>query len=221
MKVSHIFVIILVLLVGGFCLFITKFPLVKMCEISVETEVSSDKFTATTLTRGCGVGSSDYAFVNVRKKEDAIEDSDYLSDEQVFLIIDSEKLTFYWKDGKTLTLNCSDCLVNGIDKANSIAKKSFRDLKIEYQKIQNNVSVNSETKFGYVPDEKTAIDIALKVWIPIYGKETIESEKPYIATLKNGVWVVTGSLPEGMDGGVAEVQISQKDGKVLKIIHGK
>ena len=89
------------------------------------------------------------------------------------------------------------------------------------QTNQSNALGNSETKFGYVPDEKTAIDIALKVWIPIYGKETIEGEKPYQAILKNGVWTVSGSLPEGMDGGVAMAQISQKDGKILKIIHGK
>ncbi|MBX7170889.1 MAG: YbbC/YhhH family protein [Pyrinomonadaceae bacterium] len=89
------------------------------------------------------------------------------------------------------------------------------------QSNQNNVSTNLETKFGYVPDEKTAIEIALKVWIPIYGKETIANEKPYHAILKNGVWTVSGSLPEDWDGGVASVQITQKDGKILKIIHGK
>ena len=86
---------------------------------------------------------------------------------------------------------------------------------------QNNTSINSETKFGYVPDEKTAIEIAIKVWIPIYGKEQIENEKPYHANLKNRIWKVTGSLPEGYDGGVAEARIVQKDGRILKIIHGQ
>ena len=68
---------------------------------------------------------------------------------------------------------------------------------------------------------QTAIDIAVKEWIPIYGEEKIEVEKPYHANLKNGIWTVTGSLPEGWDGGVAEAQISQEDGKILRIIHGK
>jgi hypothetical protein len=59
-------------------------------------------------------------------------------------------------------------------------------------------------------------------WVPVYGKELIESEKPYSATLKNGVWTVTGSLPKPYTlGGVAEAQISQETGRVLKIIHGK
>ena len=86
---------------------------------------------------------------------------------------------------------------------------------------QNNTSTYSETRFGYVPDEKTAIEIAIKVWIPIYGKEKIENEKPYHANLENGIWRVTGSLPENSDGGVAEATISQKDGRVLKVIHGQ
>jgi hypothetical protein len=74
---------------------------------------------------------------------------------------------------------------------------------------------------SYVKDEQAAIDIALKTWIPVYGKEAIDGETPYIAGLKNGVWHVQGSLPKGWDGGVAEAWISQKDGRVIKFIHGK
>ena len=76
-------------------------------------------------------------------------------------------------------------------------------------------------KNGYVPDEQTAISIAVAVWIPIYGKEKIEGQKPYKATLKNGVWTVTGSLREGDVGGTAEAQISQDSGCILRIIHYK
>ena len=36
-----------------------------------------------------------------------------------------------------------------------------------------------EPRKGYVPDVQTAIAIAVAVWIPIYGKEQIENEKPY------------------------------------------
>jgi len=72
---------------------------------------------------------------------------------------------------------------------------------------------------GYVPDEQTAIAIAVAVWTPIYGKAQIESEKPYKAKLSNGVWTVEGSLPEGYDGGTAVAEISQEDGRILKVIH--
>ena len=76
-------------------------------------------------------------------------------------------------------------------------------------------------KRGYVPDEQTAVAIAVAVWIPIYGKEQIESEKPFKATLKNGVWFVEGSLDEPRIGGTAMAEIAQNDGRVLSVFHYK
>ena len=72
-----------------------------------------------------------------------------------------------------------------------------------------------------VPDQETAIRIAVAVWTPIYGKKQIESEKPYKATLKNEVWYITGSLPEGWLGGVAEAEIAKDDGCIIRVSHGK
>lgn len=82
---------------------------------------------------------------------------------------------------------------------------------------------NYKPKEGYVPDEKTAIRIAVAVWIPIYGEKEIEKEKPYKAKLDNGVWTVEGSLPEGkyVRGGVAEADIAKDDGCILRVSHGK
>jgi hypothetical protein len=74
---------------------------------------------------------------------------------------------------------------------------------------------------GFVPDEKTAIKIAEAVWIPIYGDKQIQSEKPFVASLKNGVWTVEGSLPKDWDGGVAIAEISKRDGRILRVSHGK
>lgn len=81
---------------------------------------------------------------------------------------------------------------------------------------------------GLVPNEATAISIAKAVWIPIYGKNQIESEKPYKASINKGVWVVTGSLhkyPRGkavfLVGGVAVAEISQRTGEILGVSHGK
>ena len=74
---------------------------------------------------------------------------------------------------------------------------------------------------GYIPDQDTAIKIAVAVWLPIYGKEQIEKEKPYKAKLKNGIWYVTGSLPEGHVGGVAEAEINKESGCIIRISHGQ
>lgn len=74
---------------------------------------------------------------------------------------------------------------------------------------------------GYVPDSSTAIKIAEAVWEPIYGQKQIQSEKPFHAELRDGVWKVYGHTPPNTPGGVAEADISQKDGRVLRVIHGE
>ena len=78
---------------------------------------------------------------------------------------------------------------------------------------------NIKPKNGYVPDEQTAIKIAVAIWIPIYGEKQIESEKPYKATLKNGIWTVTGKLPEGYEGGTAIAEITKETGCIIRVIH--
>lgn len=74
---------------------------------------------------------------------------------------------------------------------------------------------------GFVPDEKTASRIAEAVWSPIYGEEMIQSEKPFVASLRSGVWTVQGSLPKGWVGGVAIAEIAKSDGRILRVSHGK
>jgi hypothetical protein len=74
---------------------------------------------------------------------------------------------------------------------------------------------------GYVPEAATAIRIAEAVWIPIYGEETLKDEKPFKAHLVNGVWIVRGTLPEGMLGGTAYAEISKETGQILNVTHFK
>ena len=73
---------------------------------------------------------------------------------------------------------------------------------------------------GYVPNAETAIKIAEAVWLPIYGS-AINDKRPFIAKLKDGVWVVEGTLPKNMLGGVPVIAISKNDGRVLRVSHGQ
>jgi len=76
-------------------------------------------------------------------------------------------------------------------------------------------------KHGFIPDEKTAIRVAEAVLMPIYGEEQVVSQRPFTAKLKKDAWIVTGHLPEGLFGGVAEIKISKKTGEILSVTHGK
>ena len=79
---------------------------------------------------------------------------------------------------------------------------------------------------GYVPDSATAARIAEAVWIPIYGERQIREQRPYVARLHGEVWTVLGSFPplppgELWQGGVAEAEISKRDGRILRVSHGR
>jgi len=76
---------------------------------------------------------------------------------------------------------------------------------------------------GFVPDQATAAAIAEAVWLPIYGKQTLDKERPFRATLKGDVWTVTGTVHwknKQDKGGVAIAEISRIDGRIIRVSHG-
>lgn len=101
-----------------------------------------------------------------------------------------------------LLLSCSNNILNKSNQDNS-------------PKIEGYVP-----KAGYVPDMETAIRIAEAVWLPIYG-EKILKRKPYRAKLNGFTWIVEGSLPKGMKGGVPYIEIDKRTCVILKVMHGK
>jgi len=74
---------------------------------------------------------------------------------------------------------------------------------------------------GFIPNQVTATRVAEAILIPIYGQEQIESERPFSAQLNENTWKVEGHLAPGVDGGVAEVWLDKRDGRILRVSHGK
>jgi hypothetical protein len=73
---------------------------------------------------------------------------------------------------------------------------------------------------GFVPDADTAEKITEIILVRIYGETQTNLEKPLKARLRGDVWIVEGTMPPKMLGGVAEVHISKKDGRILYLTHG-
>lgn len=74
---------------------------------------------------------------------------------------------------------------------------------------------------GCVFNQETAIKIAEAVWLPLYGKMIYE-ELPFNTLLiKDSIWIVTGTLPDGMLGGTAFLKMRKQDGKILMVTHYK
>ena len=79
---------------------------------------------------------------------------------------------------------------------------------------------------GYIPDERTAIAVGLAVLEPVYGHEILEREKPFHAILINGVWKVEGTLKRPHRGGfalggTAVIELDQRTGRIIRMIHEK
>ena len=74
---------------------------------------------------------------------------------------------------------------------------------------------------GVISSAKIAEAAALIYLNPIYGKRHIRGELPLNATLRDGIWTVTGTLAPFYIGGTAEIRLCQRNGTVLSVIHGK
>ena len=71
-------------------------------------------------------------------------------------------------------------------------------------------------------DAESAMRVAEYAWDAAYGKEVIDEEKPFNATLRNdGTWFVEGSLPFEFPGGTAMAVVNRKTCEVVDVIHGK
>ncbi|WP_165044861.1 NTF2 fold immunity protein [Dysgonomonas sp. ZJ709] len=95
-------------------------------------------------------------------------------------------------------------------------------------KIENEdkaIPANTETKGycpkdGFIPDKETAVSVAEIVLVKIYGKEVL-SQRPFLVTLKDNIWIIEGHLEEDMDGGVAYIEIDKQTGQIRKVVHTK
>jgi hypothetical protein len=84
------------------------------------------------------------------------------------------------------------------------------------------VSRRAQGLIGAVPLTSRPLLIEPTVTVTVYGEDKIASEKPFKVILNGDVWTVTGKdLPPGTLGGVAEADISKRDGRILRVIHGQ
>lgn len=94
-----------------------------------------------------------------------------------------------------------------------------KELKLTLEnKPQHNIVDNKRL---IIKDSITAINIAEQILFDIYGKEQIESEKPYEIYLIQNYWTISGTLTQNSKGGTFLIIIDARNCEVLKITHGK
>jgi hypothetical protein len=61
-----------------------------------------------------------------------------------------------------------------------------------------------------------AVRIAEAVLTPIYGEKAVESRRPFLTSLKNGVWIVHGRIHHA-PGENLWVEVFKKTGCILRL----
>jgi hypothetical protein len=75
---------------------------------------------------------------------------------------------------------------------------------------------------GAVPTADAAVKIARVVLVAWVGEAEIQLEEPLTAQLnERNNWIVTGTMAQGRLGGVGEVEIARRDGRILRMFHGR
>lgn len=91
--------------------------------------------------------------------------------------------------------------------------------------VVNACSVSSPTS---VNDPKAAIEAARQSWLQIYekthvaayGAESTKKFEPYTAELKDGCWIVRGTVAHGYQGETLKTTVRHSDGSVsVKVIN--
>jgi hypothetical protein len=105
---------------------------------------------------------------------------------------------------------------------------SKADIQYDRTIIRNALTNKTEKQIlvdTVIPDKQTAIAVAESILFRVYGKDQILSEKPYSVCFVDGYWLLGGTLKEApgeiVVGGTFFIILSAKDGRVIKLTHGK
>ncbi|MBE6713624.1 MAG: hypothetical protein E7580_08995 [Ruminococcaceae bacterium] len=76
---------------------------------------------------------------------------------------------------------------------------------------------------GVIDSPQTAKEKGMAVLKKLYGEETLKDEEPFGVSFdeENQAYLIQGTLPDNMVGGVAHILIQKTDGKVIAVWHDK
>jgi len=110
-------------------------------------------------------------------------------------------------------------LLGMLREEESLASQILRGHGLDVSAIRQQMAVVAQVllKTGWVPDDLTAMRIAEAVWLPVYGYETVNAQKPFTADLESDVWTVKGSPPANDAAGALTALISKTDGRIIEL----
>lgn len=80
---------------------------------------------------------------------------------------------------------------------------------------------NIDKKTLIIKDNMTAIGVTEPILFSFYGKDNITSQRPYETFLIDNHWIINGTLPRERRGGRFLIILDARDGRILRMTHGK
>jgi len=105
-----------------------------------------------------------------------------------------------------------------------VTNPSFEKIKLSDKEILkeiNDCKLFEIDKEKEINDEVSAISVAEPILFSSYGKENILKQRPYKIGKVQNYWVIYGSHPKPQIGGVFEIIINSKTGRIVKVTHGE
>ena len=102
--------------------------------------------------------------------------------------------------------------------------QSFEKIKLSDKEILkeiNDCKLFEIDKEKEINDEVSAISVAEPILFSSYGKENILKQRPYKIGKVQNYWVIYGTFNSLGFGGVFEIIIDSKNGKIVRLTHGK
>ena len=180
------------------------------------------------------IHAADHPQHSVEREQGLVPDKDTAVRvaEAVLIPIYGTELTFKEKPLTAVLTNEMWIIKNNSrpnSETNIILRISKKDARISLVNAAKHALQASRRGQGVVPDATTAARIAEAVLTPIYGQELVSHERPFKSVLKEKVWIVQGTLHQGLmdrffgptKGGVGIVELSREDAAILRVSHGK
>ncbi|NIZ19189.1 NTF2 fold immunity protein [Entomospira culicis] len=142
------------------------------------------------------VVAKELALLYLRHFGMAIENEDDPDTFEVILDMDEEIWFFYYEGFEMLQLHSHDARI-------------LRMAVLEGSEYEAQVK-----RDGYLYDQPLALAVARLIWVDVYGQRVLNQE-PFRASQQAKIWLIRGSLPTGMDGGVPYLRLRQSDGMIL------
>jgi len=99
--------------------------------------------------------------------------------------------------------------INWLD-GKRVAEKELENAK----RLRQDISFVKNNNQIPIKDSISAIIAAERILFPIFGKENIQSQKPYNVYFIKGYWIVFGSLPKDSLGGVFSIILDKKNSSI-------